>query len=321
MAKLGTDMLKEKDPEIKAIWVERGNPLLQSPDSATVTKAFSRSLFTVVVEQFITDTARLANIILHAKDIFEQSDIIGSYWSPYVQFKPGILKAEGEIMPESEIYYHLAKKMKMDIPTDLLPEPGNSNTEKWLEKRITGYSDLSLNDLRKGPVLAPGLQQIAYEDMKFDTPSGKIELCSDLLSIKWNTSSFPAYISLAGQPDKEFPLFFISPNTSSRIHSQFGNLDIICDNSEIPAASISFADAKERGISDGDRIELFNKRGRIETIARIDGRLAAGMLVLYNGIWCEEGGGGNNLTSPEETDIGYGAAFHGKKVQVKRIEK
>jgi len=172
-----------------------------------------------------------------------------------------------------------------------------------------------------GPVLAPGLQTIAYEDLKFDTPSGKIELYSSQLFTRWNTSPFPAYVPLPDEPDKDFPLYFLSPNTSSRIHSQFGNLDVVKNNSEKPAAIISETDAMERLISDGDRVELFNSQGRIETIARIDGRMSAGMIVLYNGIWKEEGGGGNNLTKPEETDIGYGAAFHGKMVQIRKMQQ
>jgi anaerobic selenocysteine-containing dehydrogenase len=319
MARLGRDILNADNPEIKAIWVERGNPLLQSPDIGTVAKAFSKSDFTVVVEQFMTDTALKADIVLPAKDIFEQSDIIGSYWSPYVQFKPGILRAEGEIMPESEIYYYLAKKMELDISTDLLPEPGNTNIEKWLERRISGNPLLTLSELRKGPLLAPGLQQIAYEDMKFETPSGKIELFSSELAGKWNTSPFPVYIPLDEKPDEEFPLFFMSPNTSSRIHSQFGNLDVIRENSDFQAAGISESDALERGLSTGDRIEIFNRQGMIETLVRIDGRLSSGLIILYNGIWIEEGGGGNNLTKPEETDMGHGAAFHGIMVQVRKI--
>ena len=87
--------MKHKDPELKAVWIERGNPLLQSPDTNNVKKAFSALEFKVVVEQFMTDTAAIADIILPAKDMFEQSDIIGSYWSPYVQFKPKVIQSSG----------------------------------------------------------------------------------------------------------------------------------------------------------------------------------------------------------------------------------
>ena len=84
----------------------------------------------------MTDTAAVADIILPAKDMFEQSDIIGSYWSPYIQFKPKVINSPGEVMPESEIYYHLAAKLNLNISPGLIPEPGNENIESWLEKRI-----------------------------------------------------------------------------------------------------------------------------------------------------------------------------------------
>ncbi len=133
MAKLGSDMLNASDPELKAAWVERGNPLLQSPDTNAIRNAFSKLKFIVVIEQFMTDTATLADIILPAKDMFEQSDIIGSYWSPYVQFKPKVIHSPGEVMPESEIYFHLAKKLNLDPGSDLIPQPGNRTLRNGLK--------------------------------------------------------------------------------------------------------------------------------------------------------------------------------------------
>ncbi|MBK7132550.1 MAG: molybdopterin-dependent oxidoreductase [Bacteroidales bacterium] len=293
MAKVGADMLKTTNPELKAAWIERGNPLLQSPDSVNVRKTFEGIGFKVVVDQFMTDTAKIADIILPAKDMFEQSDIIGSYWSPYVQYKPKVIESPGEVMPETEIYYHLAKRMDLKINNSLLPEPGNENIEIWLEERIKGYSHLSLKDLKSGPVLAPGLQEIAWSDMKFDTPSGKIELYSEEAKLKWGISQLPQYISQSIDASAEnYPLTFITPNTGSRIHSQFGNLKIIKESVPEPAAGISVADAKKRNISTGDRIRIFNQIGEIISFALIEGR---------------------------ETDIGYGAAFHDNKVEVERI--
>jgi hypothetical protein len=54
-------------------------------------------------------------------------------------------------------------------------------------------------------------------------------------------------------------------------------------------------------------------------MARITGRLNGGIVVLHNGIWKNEGGGGNFLTAPEETDMGYGAAFHGKWIGMEKV--
>ncbi|MFN8211854.1 MAG: molybdopterin-dependent oxidoreductase [Bacteroidales bacterium] len=318
MAKLGEDILKTADPPIKMIWVERGNPVLQSPDSNSVLKAFANAEFTVVSEQFLTDTAKQADLVLPAIDIFEQPDITGSYWSPYVQYRPAVLKPEGETMPETELYYRLAKKIGLSISEEQLPAPGNENAEKWLSSRIKGYTWLSLEDLKNGPVLAPGLEEIAWENMKFDTASGKIELCNPEFSARWGVAAFPCYSPLKTDKDSSYPLTFISPNASSRIHSQFGNLDIIRQNSNEAAAGISPADAMERGIETNDYVRLFNEKGSVVTKALVTSRVPRGIVVLHNGIWLDEGGGGNFLTAPLETDMGYGSAFHGASINIEK---
>jgi len=285
--------------------------LLQSPDSQNVRKALAELEFKVVIDQFMTDTASVADIILPAKDMFEQSDIIGSYWSPYVQFKPKVIDSPGEVMPESEIYYHIAQKMGMGIDSNLIPEPGNMNIEKWLEKRISGYSHLNLKDLKQGPVLAPGLQKIAWSDLIFETPSGKIELYSSEAESKWGVSPLPDYIPIENKVEQKiFPLTLITPNTGSRIHSQFGNLKIIKETVAGPAVGISLCDARVRNISSGDRIRL----------ARVSNRIPAGSIVLNNGLWLNEGGGGNTLIAGRETDMGYGAAYHDNMVEVARVD-
>jgi anaerobic selenocysteine-containing dehydrogenase len=319
MAKLGTDMLNTSDPVLKAAWIERGNPLLQSPDSLNVKKAFSKLEFKVVVEQFMTDSAEKADIILPAKDMFEQSDIIGSYWSPYIQFKPKVIQSPGSVMPESELYFHLAKRLKLDSGTDLIPEPGNENIEEWLEKRISGYSDLKISDFKDGPVLAPGLQKIAWEDMKFETASGKIELFSSEAKDRWGTSPLPDFTLINFSSESViFPLQYLTPNMGSRIHSQFGNLDIIKDTADEPAVQISVKDAEKRKIISGHKIRVFNNNGEIISYARISDRIPAGVVILPNGIWNNEGGGGNNLIAGIETDMGYGSAFHDNFVEVER---
>jgi anaerobic selenocysteine-containing dehydrogenase len=321
MAKLGSDMLNAENPKLKAIWIERGNPVLQAPDTNNVKKAFSELEFKVVIEQFMNDTAETADIVLPAKDMFEQSDIIGSYWSPYVQFKPKVIESPGEIMAESEIYFHLAKQMNLSISSRMLPEPGNENIEEWLERRIKGYSSLKLDDLKNGPVLAPGLQQIAWNDLKFETPSGKIELYSLEAHVKWGTSPLPDYTSyepLTGE--KVFPLLFITSNTSSRIHSQFGNLKIIKESVKKLSVGISPEDASERNIFSGNKIRIFNDTGELISTADISNRIPAGTVVLPNGIWINEGGGCNFLIAGNETDMGHGAAFHDNRVEIEKVD-
>jgi anaerobic selenocysteine-containing dehydrogenase len=321
MAKLGSDMLNTCDPDLKAAWIERGNPLLQSPDSNSIKKAFSHLDFKVVVEQFMTDTAVLADIILPAKDMFEQSDIIGSYWSPYIQFKPKVIKSPGEVLPESEIYFLLAKRLNLNISNELIPEPGNDNIERLLEKRIRGYSEITLNMLREAPVIAPGLQQIAFEDLKFETPSGKIEIYSSEAVAKWGIPALPDYTGIIYTEEKEkFPLELITPNTSSRIHSQFGNLKIIKETDPEPGVRISPVDANKRNLKTGQRIKIFNKTGELISRVEVSNRIPAGLIVLPNGIWLNEGGGANLVIPGVETDIGFGAAYHDTRVEIEGVD-
>ena len=314
MASMGHDMLNTINPELKAAFIERGNPLLQLPDSGKVRKAFGSLEFKVVIDQFLTDTAMFADVILPSKNMFEQTDIIGSYWSPYVQLKPKITDSPGDVIPETEIYFELAKRLKLDLPEGSIPEPGNLNVERWLDERIKGYSALKLDDLRNGPVMAPGLQEIAYSDMKFATISGKIELFSRAANDKWKVSPLPEYTPVLN--NEKLPLQLLTPNIGSRIHSQFGNLNIIKENSEIPSLMISPDDAEKRNIYTGSRIRIYNSAGEIRTIASISNRIPTGCVVLPNGIWFNEGGGGNLMIEGRETDMGYGAAFHDNMVEV-----
>lgn len=319
MAKLGNDILNSRNPEIRAVWVERGNPVLQVPDSSSVVNAFSKLEFRIVVEQFMTDTALMADLILPAKDMFEQSDIIGSYWSPYVQYKPKVLEPPGEVLPESEIYFHLDKLLKLGNDQESIPAPGNYNIEEWLRRRISERPEITLEILRNGPAIAPGLQEIAYADMKFDTPTGKIELLSDQASKLWGVSRLPDYSDNNRKNNLSFPLTFITPNIGSRIHSQFGNLRVIKDSQESPAVELSPEDAKERKIKTGDKIRVYNNNGEIFSPAKISNRVPKGCIILPNGIWLNEGGGGNKLVPAQETDMGYGAVFHDAKVEAERV--
>ncbi len=314
VAKLGTDMLEQKDPELKMIWVERGNPVAQNPNTNTVLKAFRKLDFRVVVDQFMTDTAKEADIILPAKNMFEQSDIIGSYWNPYVQLKSKVVEPAGEVKPETEIYYLLAKQL--NLIHDQLPEPGNKNIEDYLKTRIKQYPQLDWDTLKERPVLAPGLEAIAFSDMVFNTPSGKIELYSEEAKEKWGVNQLPSYDEPNNDEDTKYSLQLLSPNTKNRIHSQFGNLDVIRQFDFEPHAILSIKDANERGIKEGDKVKIYNDRGELTTKARINFSLKPGCVVYYNGWWLQEGGTPNLLSKGRETDMGHGTAFHDCLVEV-----
>lgn len=323
-ALLGEKMMAQKHPELKMAWVERGNPITQNPDSNKTIEAFRKLDFVVVVEQFLTDTAQEADIILPAKNMFEQSDIIGSYWNPYVQLKQKVLEPAGEVKPETEIYYHLAKKLGFEKEwiQENIPEPNDQSIEKFLDQYLNQFEGLSLEKLKQGPILAPGLEEIAFKDLKFNTPSGKIELYSEQAKEKWGVPELPTYEVLEeGQKNEhqQFPLSLMSPNTKNRIHSQFGNLDCIKVLDPRPILWMSPKDARVRQVADGEQVLVFNKRGEVEITVGLDYSIRPGNVVMVNGYWNSEGGSPNLLSKGRETDMGHGTAFHDNMVEVKKI--
>lgn len=320
-SRLGREMLETRDPPLRMIWVERGNPITQNPETHTVLEAFRSLEFRVVVEQFLTDTAREADIVLPAKTLFEQSDVIGAYWHPYIQLKQKVIDPPGEVKPESEIYRALAEFL--ELPGDEVDAaiPASGEIETWLETRLGRWPELSLERLRKGPVLAPGHQEVAFSDLVFPTPSGKIELYSEEARARWNSDELPDWFEPAesARSDGRYPLYFMTPNTKNRIHSQFNNLEMIRAQSPRPELHINPIDALPRGIETGDPVRVFNDRGSIEVPARIDLTLRGGCVSMTNGWWITEGGTVNFLSAGRETDMGHGAAFHDNVVEVERI--
>ncbi|MCU0285146.1 MAG: molybdopterin-dependent oxidoreductase [Acidobacteria bacterium] len=314
---LGQDMLIQKDPALKMIWVERGNPVTQNPETHTVLKAFRALDFRVVVDQFFTDTAREADIILPAKTMFEQSDVIGGYWHPYIQLKQKVIEPLGEVKPESEIYYLLALRLgfNKEAMAGKIPGPSDHEIEVFLEKKLAPFPGVSLQRLREGPVLAPGMQEVAFSDFIFPTPSGKIELYSEEAAKRWGLDPLPVYKEPVESvrdalTSPKYPLYFMTPNTKNRTHSQFNNLKLIRQFSPKPFAVMNPEDAVQRDIKNNDRVRIFNDRGQLEVEVRIDFSMKRGCICMTNGWWITDGGTVNFLSSGRETDMGYGAAFH-----------
>jgi len=323
-ARLGRDMLAQSDPPLKFAWVERGNPLAQNPETHKVREAFRALDFRVVVEQFLTDTAREADIILPAKNMFEQTDVIGAYWHHYLQLKPQVLPPEGEVKPETEVFRALADRLGFgdDALKAEIPGPDDSAVRAWLETRLAAV-DLTLADFAQGVVSAPGGVEVAFADGVFATPSGRIEIMSAEAATRWGADPLPRP-SLPGesaaQPNRDpaTPLQMMTPNTKNRIHSQFGNLSLIKVHDPEPLMQIHPVDAAVRGIALGDRVRIHNARGEVTVKTVVTAGIRQGCVAVTNGWWGEQGCLVNKLSAGRETDMAHGAAFHDNLVEVTR---
>lgn len=319
-ARLGEEMLAQTAPALKMAWVERGNPLTQNPDTNTVKQAFEKLDFCVVVEQFMTDTAQLADIVLPAKNMFEQTDIIGSYWNPYVQLKPKVCEPQGEVKPETDIYYQLAKKLEYDeqLIGEACLQPGDKNAVEYLKEQLNRFPELSWDRLTEEPLLAASHKQIVFQDLQFNTPSGKIELLSESALENWSVAALPSYEPLQEKSSKVYRLMVLSPNTKNRIHSQFGNLKQIEAVAGEMFVYMHPEDAAKRNINSEDKVRIFNERGEIHMKARIDAGIKKSCISIFNGLWHHEGCV-NFLSKGRETDMGHGTAFHDNCVELEKL--
>ena len=325
-SRLGRDLAKTKDPHIKMIWVERGNPITQNPETNFVLQEFRKTEFVVVVDQFLTDTAKEADILLPAKSFLEQSDIINAYWHPYIQLVNKVLDPPGEVKPETEIYYALAKQLGMtDKDIDgKIPRPGEEAVIEFLQNRIEKISGLDFELLQYGPQLPPEIEQIAFEDLRFPTPSGKIELLSMEAAERWKVNPLAGFTeaeeTILPNKAKSIYFFLLTPNTKNRIHSQFNNLEMIRQVSPGPVVNIHPEDANEYKIENQNKVRIFNERGEITISAQIDAGIKRGCISVTNGWWINEGGGVNFTSMGRETDMGHGAAFHDNRVQIEKVK-
>ncbi len=319
-ARLGRDMLAQQDPPLRVAWVERGNPLSQNPDTKTVREAFRRLAFRVVVDERLTDTAREADLVLPSKSLFEQSDVIGAYWHAYLQLRQKVIEPPGEVLPETDLYRALGPRLGLSAEDlgAILPAPGDVGVEAWMQARLDPLG-ITLDDLRVGPVLAPGTEEVAFADGCFTTPSGKVELVSSEAKTRWGVDELPTYHeSVEGPASGRFPLQFLTPNTKNGIHSQFLRLLVIRALDPGPTLCMGPEDAAARNLQVGDRVRVFNDRGELCLPLTVDFGLRPGVVAAFNGWGAEDGGSVNLLSAGRETDMGHGAAFHDNRVDVER---
>lgn len=326
-ARLGDDMAAVHDPSLKMAVISRANPVSQNPDTSRTLKALRALNFIVTFEHFMTDTARVSDLVLPAASMFEQTDLTTGYWHPYIQIRQKVIESPENVRPESQVYYQIARKLGYsdDQLAGKIPGPEDTDIEEFLSSKLRPFPGLSLNRLKKGPVLAPGHQDIAFRDFNFPTPSGKIELVSQQAKDRWGVPVLPEYspseeamAEKDGKTDSTYPFYLLTPNTKNRIHSQFNNLSGICRFSPEPRVYIHPVDAEDRHIFEGDRVRVFNDRGRIRIKARLDFSIRRGCICIPNGWWVSQGGGVNLCSKGRETDMGHGAAFHDNRVQVEK---
>jgi anaerobic selenocysteine-containing dehydrogenase len=302
------------DPPIRAAWIERGNPASQNPGVHRLRAALDALDLVVVVDQFMTDTAQLADYVLPAKTLFEEEDLVTAYWHPYLQWRAKIFDPPGDVRPESEIWRELSARFGYDtswFPTD---------RKAFLRNLLPDEHRDAIERLPHEPMNLAPWGDVAFANRKFPTPSGRVEFASEEAATLWGVSALPAYSPLAeghdGAASSRFPLQLLSCKTRDRIHSQFGNLDWVRAVERPHVLDMHPDDAAARGIGDGDQVSAWNDRGRITLVVRLTHGIRPGVVHVLEGR-CHDGDPDVNvLTDEGVTDMNHGATFYACLVEV-----
>jgi molybdopterin guanine dinucleotide-containing S/N-oxide reductase-like protein len=324
-------------PAVHALFVYNSNPGAVAPNHNAVRRGLERpDLFTVVHEQFFTDTTDYADVILPATTFLEHTDIQGAYGHYFVQLSNQAIEPPGEAKPNVWLFSQLAERMGFteecfrDTPEQLIGQALNLGSDG--HSRNVGMEHITLEDLKEHGHIPLGFHRDPerhpfqpYTSGPSATPSGKIEFYSETLAAQ-GLDPLPAFIppheSRWGEGAKRFPLEFLSRKADNYMNSTFANLD---GHRKMEARTnqrleMHPQDAKSRDISDGDAVRIFNDRGSLHLTALINGTVPAGV-VAGRLDWAKlhpDGANVNALTSERLTDLGGGATFYSTLVEVEK---
>ncbi len=329
MSRLG-EALTDKllNPPIKAIFVYNSNPVAVAPDSSAVVKGFKRDdLFTVVHEQFQTDTADYADILLPATTQLEHFDLHKAYGHLYVMLNEPAIEPLGEALPNTEVFRRLAAKMGF---TDACFQDSDEEMARQaLASSHPSLSGITLERLKQEGSIRLNLPDpyLPFAEGNFPTPSGKCELYSEAM-LQAGFDPLPAFTppaeSVISAPElaAQYPLAMLTPPAHSFLNSTFANVPRLKQNEKEPIVELSKEDAAARGIEHGDIVRVYNSRGEVTLKAIISSRVKPGVVIAPSIWWrkyARDGKNVNETTSQLLTDLGGGATFYDNLVEIEAL--
>ena len=345
MVELGTALNTRGDPPVKALFVYNSNPAAVCPNHNEVVRGLMRpDLFTVVHEQFFTDTTDYADIVLPATTFFEHKDLQAAYGHYYLQVSHQAIEPLGECRSNVELFRALAGRMGFKDACfaesiDAMIDGALDSSNPWLKgiarERLEAENQVRLNFAMQprsstsadkgGLANDPKKAFLPFAHGGFRTPSGKAEFYSEeikALGLDPVVEFKPPTESRHGSRS-QFPLELLSRKADNFLNSTFSNLPSVQSFEDTNLLEMNAADARARGVADGDQVRVFNSRGEIVLKARVDGAVRPGV-VSANLNWAKLTPGLKNinvLTSEKLSDLGNSATFYSVLVEVELVRE
>jgi anaerobic selenocysteine-containing dehydrogenase len=298
------------DPEagVHALVVWNGNPAVSAPNAGAVRAGLARDdLFTVVSEQFLTDTARYADVVFPATTQLEQLDVVPAWGHLHLGWNEPAVAPLGEAVPNTELWRRLARAMGIDDPLFHLDD------EALVRLAL---HDVDVDTLRRQGWVRLGVpgDLRPYADGGFATPSGKAALRSAALAAAGHPA-LPTHLEpVEDGRGLDAPLHLLTPKT----HPRFLNSTYSAHHGPLedgPYVELSAEDAAARGLAEADLAEVRNHRGVLVLPVRVSRRVRPGVAAVPWGWWGDHQAV-NVLTSDTLADWGGGVAFNDTRVEV-----
>lgn len=298
-------------PDIKVVYWAGGNPFAHHQDTNLLVKAWHKPETIIVNEINWTPTARMADIVLPVTTSYERNDLtmIGDYATKHIVPMKQVVAPQFEAKDDYWIFRELAKlagqeaaftegKSEMQWLAEFY-ETARINAEKagiqmpdfetfWQANQLVSFDNQAVTEtfqrfrqFRQDPKQHP-----------LKTPSGKIEIFSETIAAMGYDDCYghPTWFEpeeYAGRTEADYPLALVTPHLPYRLHSQLAATSLreqYAVNGREPVL-IHPKDAQERGITSGDVVRIFNKRGQILAGAVLTGNIIQGTVAVHEGAW------------------------------------
>ncbi len=352
MVRLGEALNTLSNPPVKALFVYSSNPAAVCPNHNEVVRGLKRAdLFTVVHEQFFTDTTDYADIVLPATTFFEHKDLQAAYGHYFLQMSDQAIEPLGECRSNVDLFRALAERMGFNDECfreslDSMMDGALSSGNPWLQgltrERLQREGHVRLNFEGRTSQLptsssvtsaaepasdgddATAPPFLPFAQGGFRTPSGKAELYSEAmkaLGLDPVVEFIPPAESRHGSQKQTFPLELLARKADNFLNSTFTNQPSVQEMEEVDLLEMHSSDARARGIANGETVRVYNDRGEIFLNARLDGAVQPGVVSARLN-WAKLSPGSRNinvLTSEKLSDLGNSATFYSVLVDVESI--
>lgn len=294
---LGAGLESASDPPVEMVWVTAGNPVAMLPDSKRTQKAL-RDRFVVVADSFMTDTAQCADVFLPTATLLEDDDLIGAYGHHYITESRPVVDPLGQSKSDYQI-------LKMLAPRVGVGHPFNEDVEFWKRKmtRTLEAQGTSLNSMREGierhgAIKNPLASQLVFQDRKFKTKSGKVNLITE-------------FTPLASQSDgARYPLKLTAISTVDSQSSQWE------PGKQMGLATLTVHPFAAAGYQDGEVVTIESELDSLQVVLKLDADQRPDIALMPKGGWLSAGRCANALIPAQLTDEGQGACYYDTGIRI-----